>query len=376
MNMMAEDFIDLYELQRQLRDGLEELFPGRVWVCAEIASVQVKANGHCYMDLVQSDVRGAVKAKAKAVIWRSRYLPVAAYFREATGSDLQAGMQVLLRVQVTYSEVYGLSLTVDEVEPTFTLGQAELERRRTIEKLTEDGLMERQKGLALAALPYRLAVISARDAAGYGDFKRHLTENEYGFVFQVDLFEATMQGKEAPESMVDALSRIETASPAYDAVLIMRGGGSALDLACFDDYALGFAIANCPVPVFTAIGHDKDFHVADMVSYAFVKTPTALADEFIDCYAAEDERISAFGTRLRLAFSNKVAQMESRLDQIASRIRSADPRSVLSRGYSLATDAAGVVLKSARKLRPGDRLNVFFSDGRVVAEVKEIQDNG
>ena len=374
--MMAEDYIDLYELQRQLRDGLEELFPGRIWVCAEIASVQVKANGHCYMDLVQSDARGAVKAKAKAVIWRSRYLPVAAYFHEATGSDLQAGMQVLLRVQVTYSEVYGLSLTVDEVEPTFTLGQAELERRRTIEKLTEDGLMERQKGLVLAALPYRLAVVSARDAAGYGDFKKHLTENEYGFVFQVDLFEATMQGKEAPESIVDALSRIETASPEYDAVLIMRGGGSALDLACFDDYALGFAIANCPVPVFTAIGHDKDFHVADMVSYAFVKTPTALADEFIDCYAAEDERISAFGTRLRLAFSNKVAQMESRLDQLASRIRSADPRSVLSRGYSLATDAAGVVLKSARKLRPGDRLNVFFSDGRVVAEVKEIQDNG
>ena len=374
--MMVEDFIDLYELQRQLRDGLEELFPGRVWVCAEIASVQVKANGHCHMDLSQSDARGTVKAKAKAVIWRSRYLPVAAYFHEATGNDLQAGMQVLLRVQVNYSEVYGLSLVVDEVEPTFTLGQAELERRRTIEKLTADGLMERQKELSLVPLPYRLAVISARDAAGYGDFKRHLTENEYGFVFQVDLFEATMQGKEAPASIVDALSRIETADGAYDAVLILRGGGSALDLACFDDSGLGFAIANCPVPVFTAIGHDKDFHVADMVAYAFVKTPTALADEFIDCYAAEDERISAFGTRLRLAFSNKVAQMESRLDQLASRIRGADPRAILSRGYSLATDAAGVVLKSARRLHPGDPLTVLFADGRVMAEVKEIQDNG
>ena len=371
---MTADCIDLYELQQQLRDGLEELFPGRIWVRAEIASIQAKANGHCYLDLSQSGEKGVI-AKAKAVIWRSHYLQIASYFEAAVGSPMQPGMMIMARVQVSYSELYGLTLTIDEVEPQFTLGEAELERRRTIARLTEDGLMDRQKQLELPLLPYRLAVVSARDAAGYGDFCRHLQDNEYGFVFRVDLFEATMQGKEAPESIVDALGRVESAPEPYDAVLIMRGGGSALDLACFDDYGLCIAIAECSIPVFTAIGHDRDFHVADMVAFSFVKTPTALADEFIDCFKSEDERISAFGTRLRLAFSDKIARMESRLDQLASRIRSADPRSLLSRGYSLVTDSRGVVLKSAAAVAPGDILDVMFADGTLVTEVRARKEN-
>ena len=365
---MERDFIDLVELQAQLREEIEFSFPERVWVRAEIASVQAKANGHCYLDLSQSE-GGRIVAKAKAVVWRSRYVALRAYFREATGGDLAAGMEVLLRVQVSYSELYGLTLTVDEIEPRFTLGAAELQRRRTLEKLEADGLLDRQKELEPALLPYRLAVISARDAAGYGDFRRHLEENAYGFVFAVELFEATMQGEDAPASIVDALERVECAPEPFDAVLLMRGGGSALDLACFDDYGLCFAIANCPVPVYTAIGHDRDFHVADQVAHDFVKTPTALADRFIDAFAAEDERISAYGNRLRMAFAARIAAMEQRLVALGERIRSADPRGVLARGYALVTDACGVVVKSAAALPAGTRFRVLFADGTVEAVV-------
>ena len=225
--------------------------------------------------------------------------------------------------------------------------------------------------LAPALLPYRLAVISARDAAGYGDFRRHLEENAYGFVFSVELFEATMQGEDAPASIVDALERVECAPEPFDAVLLMRGGGSALDLACFDDYGLCFAIANCPVPVYTAIGHDRDFHVADQVAYDFVKTPTALADRFIDAFAAEDERISSFGNRLRMAFAARIAAMEQRLVALGDRIRGADPRGVLARGYALVTDARGVVVKSAGALPPGTSFKVMFADGTIEAVTKE-----
>ena len=366
---MEQDYIDLAGLQALLREEIENAFPERVWVRAEIASVQAKANGHCYLDLCQSR-DGRLVAKAKAVIWRSRFVPLRAYFREATGGDLAPGMEVLLRVQVSYSELYGLSLTVDEIEPQFTLGAAELQRRRTLEKLAADGLLDRQQGLEPPLLPYCLAVISARDAAGFGDFRRHLEENAYGFVFRVDLFEATMQGQEAPASIVDALQAVECAAEPYDAVLLMRGGGSALDLACFDDYGLCFAIANCPVPVYTAIGHDRDVHVADQVAFDAVKTPTALADRFIDAFAAEDERISAFGTRLRMAFQARLAAMEQRIAALGERIRGADPRSVLSRGYTLVTDARGVVVKSAALLPAGSRFSVLFADGtiRAVAE--------
>ena len=366
---MEREYIDLLELQSLLREEVEQSFPERVWVRAEIASLQAKANGHCYLDLCQSE-DGRIVAKAKAVIWRSRYAALSAYFREATGGGLAVGMEVLLRVQLSYSELYGLTLTVEEIEPRLTLGAAELQRRRTLERLAADGLLDRQKELEPSLLPYRLAVISARDAAGYGDFRRHLEENAYGFAFEVALFEATMQGQEAPASIVDALERVECAPEPYDAVLLMRGGGSALDLACFDDYGLCFAIANCPVPVYTAIGHDRDVHVADQVAYEAVKTPTALADRFIDALAAEDERISAYGSRLRMAFAAKIAALEQRLVSLGERIRGADPRGVLSRGYTLVTDAQGVVLKSARQLPSGTNFKVLFADGTIDAVVQ------
>ena len=363
------EHIDLLELQSMLREGLEEAFPGKLWVKAEIASMQVKSNGHCYLDLCQSDPGEGIVAKARAVIWRSRYFALAKYFEAASGTSLKAGMSVLFRVQINYSELYGLSLVVDDIDAAFSLGQAELERRKTIEALEKDGLMDLQKGLQMPALPYSLAVISARDAAGYGDFRRHLLENEYGFKYSVELFEAAMQGEAAPQSIAEALSEIETCGRAFDLILIMRGGGSSLDLACFDDYSLCVAIANCGIPVYTAIGHDRDVHVADMVAFDSVKTPTALADLLIDCYAAEDERISSYGHRLRLSFSSKLSAMESRVELLGSKIRAADPRGILTRGYTLVADACGVVVKKAADLHKGDEITVYLSDGQVKAEI-------
>lgn len=359
---METEYVELIQLQLLLKEEIEESLPDRMWVRAEISSLQARANGHCYMELSQSREGEGVIAKARAVVWRGRWQILSRCFKDETGSELKAGITVLLHVQVSYSELYGLTLVVDDLDAAFTVGEAELQKRRTIEKLTEDGLMDRQKSLEPSALPYKLAVVSARDAAGFGDFCRHLEQNEYGFAFSVNLFEAAMQGDGAPESISEALQSIE-AEGGYDAVLIMRGGGSVLDLACFDDYALCFAIARCPIPVYTAIGHDRDYHVADMVAYDFVKTPTALADRFIDELAAEDELISSFSTRLRLAFSNRISRMESELDMLYARIRNADPRNVLSRGYSLVTDARGVVLKSASGIKPGDTVGVRFADG-------------
>lgn len=361
---MDRECVDLLELQELIRDGLENSFPGSIWISAEIASVQVRANGHCYLELCRSE-QARILARVKATIWKSRYLPLIAYFREATGDVLKAGMEIMARVQLNYSEIYGLSLNIEEIEPAYTLGAAELQRRKTLEQLQEQGLLELQKQLIPAAIPYRLAVISAHDAAGYEDFCHQLLDNPYGFAFEIDLFPAIMQGTAAPESITDALASIETADCQYDAVLIMRGGGSSLDLACFDDFALCFAIANCPIPVYTAIGHDRDNHAADAVAFDYVKTPTALAELFIDAVAAEDERISAISTQLRLAFSNRVSAMNAALDMIYSRIRSADPRNLLARGYTLVSDASGVVLKSAQGLKSGDRLRVFFKDGSI-----------
>ena len=296
---MEREYIDLLTLQKRVKEGLAELFPERLWVQAEIAQWAPRQNGHCYLSLSQSR-GGASVAEVKAVIWRGKFEILSHFFEAETGTPLQAGLSVLVRVQVNFHEIYGYSLVVDDIDPAFTVGEKALERRRTIEKLTAEGYMELQQELGLPRLPYRLAVISAQSAAGYGDFRQHLLHNAYGFRFSVTLFEALMQGESAPLSIVEALYRIRESREPFDAVLLLRGGGSELDLACFDDYGLAVAIATYELPVFTAIGHDKDVHVADLVAHRSVKTPTALADLFLDCYIAEDEQIGALALEQEL----------------------------------------------------------------------------
>ena len=358
------------------------------------------------MELSQSSDKGLV-AKSSAIIWSSKYRFIAPYFESVTGSPLQEGLVILVQVQVNYSELYGMSLIIDDINPEFSLGEKEQERQRTIERLQKEGLMGLQKELDLPLLPYRLAVISAEDAAGYRDFMRHIEENPYGFKVEPVLFPALMQGADCPSSIVAALDAIwdemqEDAAECgtgqqcghYDAVLILRGGGAKLDLACYDDYSLSAAIAQYPLPVLTAIGHDQDYHVCDMVAHEFLKTPTALADYIVDLYAREDERISACESRIRLALSNrlyreeavldslvarikggftlKIAAMESALQVLQTRIQAADPRKILERGYTLAVDAEGVVLRGAMGRNVGDKVSVMFADGTLHTKVTEV----
>ena len=383
-------------LQEYTAAAVSDAFPDVLWVKAEISSVSVKSNGHCYLELSQSDEGGTLVAKARAVIWRSRYSTLLKSFIEQTGQAPEAGMEVLLQVQVSFSPLWGLTLTVEDIDGAYVLGQRELQKRQTLERLASEGLLDMQKELCLPVLPYRLAVISAEGAAGWGDFRKHLLENEYGFVLRAELFEATMQGAGAPASIVAALESV-AATPSgapYDAVLILRGGGSELDLACFDDYELAAAIARCPIPVVTAIGHERDFHVADMVANTYVKTPTALADLFLDCYIAEDQRISTLESSLRASYTARIGAMELRLGAardalltaargrlanaeaklgvLEARLAAADPAEVLRRGFSLVTDSAGVRLTSVKGRRPGDAITVRLSDGRLDCTVTDI----
>ena len=392
---MGREFITLLELQSRLKEGIERLFPSRVWLRAEIGAVKARVGGHCYMELLQSGADG-IEAKVQAVVWSSKYRFIAPYFESVTGSPLSEGMLVLVHVQVNYSQLYGLSLVVDDIDPGFSLGEQEKQRRLTVERLEKEGLVDMQQGLELARLPYMIAVISASDAAGYRDFMRHLHENEYGFAFRTDLYPALMQGAGSPASIISALDAVADSGKGYDAVAVIRGGGAKLDLACYDDYDLAAHIAQFPVPVFTAIGHDQDTHVADMVAFMSVKTPTALADEFVSMYADEDAFLVSFGDRLRLAasgrlyreesrlqvlyhgmsaaFSKKIMSMEGRLDLMEARLKASDPRSILKKGYVLAVDSAGAVLRSAAGKRPGDRVSLLMKDGRLDCTVDSVDD--
>ena len=390
---MEKEYIDLFEFQSRLKQGIECLFPSRIWVKAEVSAVKARSGGHCYMELSQSDANGLV-AKANAIIWASKYRFIAPYFESVTGSPLSEGMSVLVEVQVNYSQLYGFSLIINDIDPEYSLGVKELERQRTIERLAREGLMELQKGLSLPLLPYRLAVISAEDAAGYRDFMRHLHENPYGFQVDTELYPALMQGADCPESIITAMDAVLDSGKEYDAVLVLRGGGSKLDLACFDDYGLAAVIAQFPLPVLTAIGHDQDFHVCDMVAHEYVKTPTALADFILSMYEDEDARLSSFQTRMRLAFGSRITSMEAILEVLGRRIKggfamkisameaavallqtrisASDPRKVIERGYALALDAGGRVMKGVSGSKAGDKVSMLFADGTLKCEVENV----
>ena len=396
MSRMEKEFIDLFALQSRLKQGIESFFPKRVWIKAEVSAVKARSGGHCYMELSQSDENGLV-AKASAIIWSSKYRFIAPYFESVTGSPLAEGMVILVEVQVNYSQLYGLSLIINDIDPEYSVGVKALERQKTIERLQKEGLMGLQKELQLPLLPYRLAVISAEDAAGYRDFMRHVEENPYGFQFGIDLYPALMQGSGCPSSVIAAMDAVMENETEYDAVLILRGGGAKLDLACYDDYFLAAVIAQYPLPVLTAIGHDQDYHVCDMVAHEFVKTPTALADFIVGIYETEDERLSSLQTRMRLAFSNKIYAAESVLDSLQARVKggfalkiatmeaalnvleagfkAADPRRVLERGYALAVDADGVVVRGAAGRSVGDKVSLMFSDGALDCTVNLVKMN-
>lgn len=433
--MEERDYMDLLELQLHIKEGVAEAFPGRYWVKAEIASWSPRSNGHCYLSLTQSR-GGKPVAEARAMIWKWNYPIIKSVFEEKTGQPLQAGITVLVRVQVSFSELYGISLFIDDIDPAFTLGEKALERKRSIERLTAGGYMEMQKELALPDVPYRLAVITSKTAAGYQDFRNHLLRNPEGYVFRLDLLEAFMQGEQAPASIRAAL--LEAGEQPYDAILILRGGGSELDLSCFDDYDLAVAIATCPVPVVTAIGHDKDVHIADMVAHASVKTPTALADVFLQAYKAQDAILDTLNARVQQSVQRRIADMDRQVNTVQARIRLAltrkmnaqenallrasgrisrglfgkygevaalrdrvlhrlqfaasarvsqeisavalkearikatDPRNILSLGYVLVTGRDRQVLKTVEKVSVGDRIGVRFSDGSLQARVDEV----
>ena len=389
---MAKDYLELSELLARVKESVEDAFPERYWVKAEIGSWSPRANGHCYLNLTQSE-KGKPVADIRAMIWKWQFPQLKAFFEQETGRKLEAGITVLVRVQVNFSEMFGISLFIDDIDPAFTVGEQALAKKKAIEKLTAGGYLEMQQELALPRLPYRLAVITSKTAAGYGDFRRHLLENEAGYAFRLDLYEALMQGEQAPASMISAL--MEAQERPYDAILILRGGGSEMDLACFDDYDLAVAIATCPVPVVTAIGHDRDFHIADLVANRFVKTPTALADLFLDAYAAEDAGLDVLETRVRRAISDRLNAMARKVDAFAQRLRftagaridrelsalalkealikSSDPRKILSMGYALVTGPEGKVLKGVAPLAVGDRIGVRFADGKVEATVEDVE---
>lgn len=311
------NYLSLSELSGLIKSTIHYTLNEDFWVTAEIAQInQHYDSGHCYLDLVEKQ-EDTVTARMRATIWASSFRLISSSFRAVTGQDLQAGMKILMLARVTYHEVHGLSLNVRDIDPRYTLGEMALKRRQIIERLTKEGIIDRNRQIPLPDVIQKIAVISSVTAAGYGDFLSRLNNNPYGYKFSCRLFQTYMQGEKAEESILNALKKCMKLEKHFDAILIIRGGGSTVDLHCFDSYPLAQIIALSPLPVFTGIGHERDETVADRVANIRLITPTAVAEFLISTAKQFEDSINELRHRLRTRTNTLVEREKHHLQNLA-----------------------------------------------------------
>lgn len=408
------DSLSLLELNALVRRSLEQCLPDEYWIQAELSDVRSNTTGHCYLEFVQKDPRSnSLVAKARGMIWNNIYRLLKPYFEEATGQLFVSGIKVLVKVTVQFHELYGYSLTVLDIDPTYTLGDMARRRREILLQLEEEGVLTLNKELEMPLLPQRIAVVSSATAAGYGDFCHQLKHNSGGFFFYTELFPALMQGNQVEESVLDALARVNARIDDFDVVVIIRGGGATSDLSGFDTYLLAAACAQFPLPIVTGIGHERDDTVLDSVAHTRVKTPTAAAELLIHqvtevaehledlsarvqqgAYALleqEQRRLVTIQARIPVLVHRKLSEARffllttrkdltqvtfallsrhrHRLELLQQRIMDASPDKLLKRGYSI-TLKDGKAVTDASSLKTGDELVTRLSKGEVYSVVE------
>lgn len=359
------------------------------WVTAELSDVRV-AGGHCYMELVEKDPSGTTRAKMRAMIWSGTLHALRSKFYAATGRDIQTGIKVMVYGSATHHAVYGLSFTISDIDPSYTLGDIERIRKEILARLQREGKLERNKSLPLPLVPQRIAVISAGGAAGYGDFINQIENTPEGFRFYPMLFPAVMQGERTAGSVCEALDMIEATSSFWDCVVIIRGGGATSDLNGFDDYMLAERVATFPLPIVVGIGHERDRTVLDEIACVRCKTPTAvaawltdalrlawqraaddvrrIAQYAADCLRGERRRLDNIENLLPAKVKMRFAREEKRLGDLASRVSMAASRKCMSEKNRL--NMLGMRMESVMRTateRPAMRLRNLENMLRVLS---------
>lgn len=311
--------LSLFELNSLVRETLELTFSNEYWVRAEISELRI--NRHCYMELVQKDShKNGIIAKARAQVWANRWAFIKPMFEDMTHQSLAAGMQVLVKAEITFHELYGYSLNITDIDPTYTLGDIAKRRQEILRQLTQEGISTMNQELPLPRMLQRIAIISSASAAGYGDFCNQLKNNPARLAFHTQLFQATMQGDDVTPSIINALNCIAGQQEQWDAVVIIRGGGATSDLSGFDTLELAENVAQFPLPIITGIGHERDDTVIDLIAHTRMKTPTAAAEFLIQHQSKELELLESIAASIFLSASNLLQAEKTRIQVLTAKI--------------------------------------------------------
>ena len=407
-----QDELTLFELNQFIRRVVALNAPESIWITAEISQANLN-KGHYYIDLVQkAEGNDEIIAQSYAVLWSKTYARIASTKTSDLRHILKQGLKVKLRVRVDFHEKYGLKLVIDDIDENFTYGNLALQRAKTIKRLQSEQLIEKNKSIPLPWILKKIAVLSSKTAAGLKDFITHLEDNEYGYAFDIQLFPIAVQGVNTEKTFLAELAKVDWKK--FDAVCVIRGGGSKLDLAAFDSYAICSAIAKCAIPVITGIGHEIDETIADMVSNRSLKTPTAVASFILNRNLEVESRVvqmkqdvellarkqvqshqvalaqyrsellgltrhrldSAQQTlehiqqRLTIYSQNKIQQANIKLEQLAQTLSFLSIENTLKRGFTITHNAEGKIITDAKSLVKGDIIETQFHKGKQKSKVQ------
>lgn len=291
------------------------------WVIAETSDLRLNRSGHCYTELIEKDDKGVTVAKIGAAIWAGTYRQLYHKFLQSTGQVMATGMKVLVNVTASFHRLYGIKVVINDIDPSYTMGDMERQRQEILDKLKAEGIIDLNKQQPWPNMPpQRIAIVSAAGAAGYGDFMNQLQGNPYGLQFYTCLFGAVMQGAQTVPTVKAALDRIYRNIDHFDCVVIIRGGGATSELNSFDNYDLASYVANFPLPVIVGIGHERDVTVLDYVAAIRVKTPTAAAEWLIKCGGNALARLDELQEAVVNAVRDSVAGAREHLAYYASLI--------------------------------------------------------
>ena len=399
----------LYEVNEYIKRVIALNFEDAFWIECEINQIN-ENRGNYYLELIEkSEKSGNIIAKASAAIWYKSALFIKKKLGKLFDSVLQSGVEVRLKVNVNFNERYGLSFVIEDVDVNYTMGQMELQRQKVIERLTTENLMTLNHSKVLPSVLQRIAVISSETAAGFADFVQQLQSNGYGYDFQLGIYDSAVQGQKMEAQITSSIREINNEAHLYDCVVIIRGGGSKLDLSGFDNYNIAAHIAKCKIPVITGIGHEIDQTVSDLTSYLSLKTPTAVASYLIDNNAQYEARIIEIGRAInaeimhrfekdnqwlnsfrdqlnyliRDRFSSEMINLKSaenllrnsthrvierqsdKLSGIEALLKVVDPEHILKRGFSYTTTTEGSFILNKKQAAKEKELLIHYNDGQI-----------
>jgi len=382
----------LSEIAFSLHKVVERTYPQPYFIKAEILKLNFYPHsGHCYPELVEKE-GNAIKAEMRAVIWAANYQRINDRFVQITGNPLKENISILCLARIEFSPKHGLALHIEDIEPTYTLGEMVKNRNAVIERLKKEGVFTANKRLEMTLLPKRIAVISVETSKGYSDFITTLNGNRYGYRFVTELFPSILQGDKAIVGITGRLAEIEMRQKEFDCVVIVRGGGGDVGLSCYDEYEMAHRVATFPLPVLTGIGHSTNLSVTDMVAHMYNITPTDVAFALIGYFQTFDEQVQECQGRIvevsrrllvdeqakllrmteavRMLPVVRLTEQQGRVGVMEEKVRLLHPDNILKRGFSI-TRHNGKVITNATTLKPGDELQTQVYEGEITSVVRQ-----